>query len=69
MAPSKEFALIIVFPFFRYAFWLFTGDYFRAFSLFICTTQILLAIVALQKIIANKKAVQYYEELLNKERK
>jgi uncharacterized membrane protein YfhO len=47
--------IFIVFPFFRYAFWLFTGDYFRAFSLFICTTQILLAIVALQKIITNRK--------------
>lgn len=48
-------SLLVLFPFFRYAFWLFTGDYFRAFSLFICTTQILLAVLALQKIIAVKK--------------
>ncbi len=47
--------ICVCFPFFRYAFWLFTGDYFRTFSLFFCTTQIMLAVIALQKIINQKK--------------
>src|SRR6185369_9469619 len=30
--------LPVLFPYFRYAFWLFTGDYYRAFSFFVSLT-------------------------------
>lgn len=40
----------IIFPFFRYTFWLFTGDYYRAFSLCIATAFMFLGLNALNYI-------------------
>jgi uncharacterized membrane protein YfhO len=42
--------LPVIFPFFRYAFWLFTGDYYRAFSFMVSITLIFLTLRALDKI-------------------
>ncbi len=42
--------LPVIFPYFRYAFWLFTGDYYRTFSFFISLTFILLTVKALSSI-------------------
>jgi len=42
--------LTILFPFFRYAFWFFSGDYFRFYSFGIMLFFVLMALLALQKI-------------------
>ena len=42
--------LPVVFPYFRYAFWLFTGDYYRGFSFFVSLTFIFLTVRALNHI-------------------
>lgn len=42
--------LPVIFPFFRYSFWLFTGDYYRAFSFFVSFTVLFYGINALNKI-------------------
>jgi uncharacterized membrane protein YfhO len=42
--------LPVVFPYFRYAFWLFTGDYYRGFSFFVSLTIIYLTVRALNAI-------------------
>lgn len=42
--------LPVIFPYFRYAFWLFTGDYYRAFSLCVATCFIFIGINALNHI-------------------
>lgn len=42
--------LPVLFPYFRYAFWLFTGDYYRAFSLCIDTCFIFIGVNALNYI-------------------
>jgi len=47
--------LPVVFSYFRYAFWLFSGDYFRTFSLVFSITQIVLAIKALDLIIRKNR--------------
>ena len=47
--------LAVIFPYFRIAFWLFSGDYFRTFSLFFCVLEILLALKALELIIKQGK--------------
>lgn len=43
------------FPFFRYAFWLFTGDYFRAYSFFVSVVFIVFSVRALDIILKTKK--------------
>ncbi len=43
------FAIPIVFPFFRYALWLFSGDYYRVFSLLVTTALIFLGARALDQ--------------------
>jgi len=48
--------LPVVFPYFRYAFWLFTGDYFRTYSLFCVTMMIGLAMITLDLIIRKRRA-------------
>ena len=45
----------VLFPYFRYAFWLISGDYFRTYSLFFDILQIVLALVALELILKQKK--------------
>ena len=40
----------LVIPFFRYAFWLFTGDYFRLYSLFVIILLLLLTVKSIQLI-------------------
>lgn len=47
--------LPIVFPYFRYAFWLFTGDYFRAYSVVVTVVLIYYSAIALDLIIAKRK--------------
>jgi len=49
------FILPIVFPFFRHAFWLFTGDYYRTFSLFVAALIILYSVKALTFIIRQNR--------------
>lgn len=44
------FFIPIIFPFFRYAFWAFTGDYYRGFSLFISLTLLLFSLFALNEL-------------------
>ncbi len=44
-----------LFPYFRYAFWLFSGDYFRIFSFCISLVFIIYSALALDTIIKNKK--------------
>jgi|CXWL01.1.fsa_nt_gi uncharacterized membrane protein YfhO len=45
-----------IFPWFRKGFWLFQGDYFRDFSLYLAIIFILFSVFALDKIIKNGKA-------------
>ncbi len=45
----------LVFPYFRNAFWLFTGNYYRAYSFFVSLAFMLFSLVALDKIIETKK--------------
>jgi len=49
------FALPVVFPYFRYAFWLFSGDYYRIFSLFIVLLVLLFSLKGLSHIIKEKR--------------
>ncbi|MFN3851096.1 MAG: YfhO family protein [Spirosomataceae bacterium] len=49
------FFFTLVFPFFRYAFWLFTGDYYRALGLIIVLLLIYYAMMALHKIYEGNK--------------
>ena len=44
-----------IFPYFRYAFWLFSGDYFRIYSFFVSLIFILYSVQALDIILKNKK--------------
>jgi uncharacterized membrane protein YfhO len=54
-----SFALIwllpIIFPYFRYAYWLFSGDYYRAFSLCVATCFIFIGLHSLSQIEQMKK--------------
>jgi uncharacterized membrane protein YfhO len=47
--------LPIVFPYFRFAFWLFTGDYFRAYSFFVCFFFLFYSVYALEHIVRARK--------------
>ncbi len=47
--------LPVMFPYFRYAFWLFTGDYYRAFSFFVSFALLYLGLQALNNIIETAK--------------
>ena len=49
------FILPIVFPFFRYAFWAFTGDYYRVFSLFVTIVLLFFSMHALSRISESEK--------------
>jgi uncharacterized membrane protein YfhO len=42
--------LPVIFPFFRYAFWLFSGDYYRAYSFFVSFALIITGLIALRRI-------------------
>lgn len=46
---------VMLFPYFRYTFWLFTGDYYRTLGLFTLLALLFLNVRALQQIIENKK--------------
>lgn len=52
-ALALAFVLPVVFPYFRYAFWLFSGDYYRVLSLFIALVAILFSLKALGNIMAS----------------
>jgi len=54
-ALALTFVLPIAFPYFRYAFWLFAGDYYRVLSLFISLVAILFALKALQNIMSSNR--------------
>jgi hypothetical protein len=45
----------IVFPYFRYAFWLFTGDYYRAYSIVVAMFLMYYSLMALDMIIRQRK--------------
>jgi uncharacterized membrane protein YfhO len=45
-----------IFPWFRMGFWMFQGDYFRDFSLYVSVIFILFAVLALDKMIKGQKA-------------
>lgn len=47
--------LILTFPYFRWAFWLFTGDYYRILSLFISFTLLFMSMKAINGIIEKGK--------------
>ena len=47
--------LVMLFPYFRYTFWLFTGDYYRTLGLFTLLALLFLNIRAIQQIIEEKK--------------
>ncbi len=47
--------LPVIFPYFRHAFWLFSGDYYRAYSFFVSFALIITAMNALQEMQANFK--------------
>jgi len=47
--------LPIVFPYFRWAFWLFSGDYYRAYSFFVSLTFLFYSLQALDLIIEKRK--------------
>lgn len=47
--------LIIIFPYFRYAFWLFTGDYYRTFSLLMVCLLLFFSMRALNFLYENGK--------------
>lgn len=49
------FIIPVVFPFFRYAFWLFTGDYFRGFGFFLSIEILLIGLIALSKLGEGRK--------------
>ncbi|HLP53263.1 MAG TPA: YfhO family protein [Chitinophagales bacterium] len=49
------FILPVIFPFLRYAFWLFTGDYYRLFGFFLSVLIILYSTQALSQIIKHSK--------------
>ncbi len=44
------FIIPVIFPFFRYAYWLFTGDYYRLFSFFVAIVILLTALKSLDHI-------------------
>ncbi|MBL7900804.1 MAG: YfhO family protein [Bacteroidia bacterium] len=44
-----------LFPYFRYAFWLFSGDYYRIYSFFLALVLILFSVQALDLILKSKK--------------
>ena len=47
--------LPVIFPYFRYAFWLFTGDYYRAYSFFVAFMFIYYSVCAMEYIFQNRK--------------
>ncbi|MBA3682419.1 MAG: YfhO family protein [Bacteroidetes bacterium] len=47
--------LPIIFPYFRNAFWLFAGDYYRGYSFFVSLVFMLFSVIALDKIIQTQK--------------
>ncbi len=49
------FILPVIFPFFRYAFWLFSGDYYRGFSFFISLMLLFFSLKALDRIDKSKR--------------
>ncbi len=49
----------VIFPFFRFAFWLFTGDYYRGFSFFVALSFLFLTLFAFNEIIGTKKINLY----------
>ena len=50
------FILPIIFPYFRYAFWAFTGDYYRIFSFFVAIVLLFFSMQALSRISESTKA-------------
>ncbi len=47
--------LPVIFPYFRYAFWLFTGDYYRAYSFFVSMIFLFYSLQALELVMQKKK--------------
>ena len=49
----------VIFPYFRYAFWAFTGDYYRIFSLIFVFNFIYLTVNSINKLFENKISLKY----------
>jgi hypothetical protein len=49
------FIVPVIFPFFRYAYWLFTGDYYRLFSFFVAVVILLIGLKSLDHIVRKSK--------------
>src|SRR3954467_4097603 len=47
--------LPIIFPYFRYAFWLFSGGYYRAYSFFVSFFFLFYSLIALENISRSRK--------------
>lgn len=47
--------LPVFFPYFRYAYWMFTGDYYRAYSIAVVAFVMYYALMALDKIVTERK--------------
>jgi uncharacterized membrane protein YfhO len=47
--------LPFIFPYFRYALWTFTGDYYRTYSVFVSLVFIIFSTIALDKLLETKK--------------
>jgi len=47
--------LPVIFPYFRKAFWLFSGDYYRTYSLFVALIFVIFSAICLDKIISGKR--------------
>ncbi|MCX6276966.1 MAG: YfhO family protein [Bacteroidetes bacterium] len=56
---SGSLLFLLIFPFFRYAIWLFSGDYFRGFSLFISVPLLLIGLSAFSALDNGKKINPY----------
>lgn len=57
--------MLLFFPFFRYAFWLFSGNYYRILSLYIAFGILINALMILNKITKNEFKINNYMLFLN----
>jgi len=56
---ALAFVIPILFPFFRYAFWLFAGDYYRGFSVFVILGLVFFAVQSLDRLVRGAKPNLY----------
>lgn len=49
------FIIPVIFPFWRYAFWLFTGDYYRGLSFFLGLSLLFMTLISLENVVKEQK--------------